>query len=75
MLNGRSIKNKEKFSKGYAKWERVMWVRRSLKEFSVTCCNSLPRVTVYVYVCVMNMVYITIQVYAQVCTFMHMYGL
>ena len=58
--------NKEKFSKGDAKWEKVMRVHRNLKEFSASCCIVLffamcttVCVCVCVYVCVFvkNMLY------------------
>ena len=53
-LSGHSIMNKEKLSKGDAKWEKVMRVRRNLNEFNTSCCIVLffaMCITVCVRVC------------------------
>ena len=50
-LSGRSIKNKEKFSKGYAKWEWVMLVRRNLKSLQRIMLCSFILCHVYSSVC------------------------
>ena len=76
MLSGQSIKNKEKFSKGYVKWERVMYVRTS-KPSGHHVLFFATRITLCVCVCVCVCVFVCdkygVHNNSSVCTGMYMY--